>query len=649
MTRWLVMALILAVGGCAAPAAPDHAPVARLSDEGARDQMLSVSPDGQRVAFWRPGDNGFDLWVADADMGNARRLGVSSLIGNQAAAVWSEDGSRLAASTSAVGVSDVAVVDLATDSVRVVVASPAFKIPIQFHPDGDRLIYASYGSGGTVKSFQVSIGTGAISALIPGLDDPTIGYISPDGANVAYTDFGGGTGSSVGIAAVDGGERRRVTSEGYEAIPSLVGSPWSPDGKSFLYLSTRTGKSDIWVAATDGASRQLTTDISADWAPSWSPGGKWVAFLSERGRQTDIWVMPANGGPATRVTDDLLQEDQPRWLDDTTIVYSSMRSPAVYMRRAVADTVETRILADSIDPGAFWESPDRQWLAFRIDHPGGGNDLAIIHPDGTGLRVLSRDAQHAGVTWDPSSSRLAWMSDLGGSPDVYMADTAGDGQMTRVDDWPGYEAPAYFTVDGSGLVISSDRDSRLGDLWRIPLGAGDTTRLTRFGSVNAALGVRVGGRDLPVLQMPDSATGELVLYALEPGNRLRPIRRGNGTFPIQPINHLLASAVPTGDNGSGVVIYGIDGTVVRRLDQAAGPRAFSPDDSRLLFSMKSAGEVDLAMIDVASGEITRLTNTPDDETHAMFTAGGDSIVFRRVRITSEMMRADLAGLLKPQP
>lgn len=218
--------------------------------------------------------------------------------------------------------------------------------------------------------------------------------------------------------------------------------------------------------------------------------------------------------------------------------------------------------------------------------------------------------------------------------------------MTRVDDWPGYEQPAYFTADGTGLVILADRNSRLGDIWRIPLGAGDTTRLTRFGSVNNALGVRIDGKDVPILMVPDSATAEMGLYALEPGNRLRPILGANAGMPVEPIHRLLASYLPGGENGGEVVIYRIDGTIVRHLTPAAGPRAFSPDDGRFLFSISSNGQDDLAMADVSSGAVTRLTDTPGNESHAMFTAGGDSIVFRRVRITSEVMRADVAALVK---
>jgi hypothetical protein len=44
---------------------------------------------------------------------------------------------------------------------------------------------------------------------------------------------------------------------------------------------------------------------------------------------------------------------------------------------------------------------------------------------------------------------------------------------------------------------------------------------------------------------------------------------------------------------------------------------------------------------VVTGKTTPLTRTPEDETSAMFTAQGDSIVYRRARITSVVMRAGI--------
>jgi TolB protein len=638
----LVLGLAVACGG--KEAAPHTAKITQVSAPDARDVSARVSPDGRHIAFWRLGSNGFDLWVADADLKKARPLGVSSLFGGSIAPAWSGDGQRLAVPASTHSLSDVAVVDLPTDSIAYLTDTPALEVPFQFLPDGDRVVFAAYASGGTVSTFTVSRKSRAIAPLLPGVAAPAFGFVSPDGAHIAYTEFGG-SGSAIWVSDSSGGARRQLTKDGYERFANLgAENPWSPDGTKILYVSTRTGKGDIWVASLDGTTRQLTSDINNDDNPAWSPDGKEVAFVSDRGRQTDVWVVPDTGGEAIRVTNDALDEAPPGWVNDSTLAFASTRSRGTYLRRAVADTVESRILPDSIDADWFQESPDRQWIAFVIRHPGSNTDLAIVRPDGSGLRVISRNAVHQSVRWNATSTKLAWASDQGGSMDVYTSDVQGDAPPVQLENWPGYDHPAYWSADGKSIVIISDRDSRLGDLWSVPLAGGDTTQLSRLGSVLDAATYSAGGREHTLVQVAGQASGEISLAEWLPGDELRTIIAGNPLFPPLPINGLLAVVLPRAGKTE-VDVIRPDGSVVRSLD-AIGARGFSIDDRQLIYNVQANGQLDLALLDVRTGKTTQLTHTPDDEDAAMFTAGGDSIVFRRVRSTSELMRADLGGLLR---
>ncbi len=79
----------------------------------------------------------------------------------------------------------------------------------------------------------------------------------------------------------------------------------SPDGKWVAFtlrttdLAANRGRTDLWIAATDGSStRRLTEHPDADSHPRWMPDGSAIAFLSSRGGSSQIWTIAPKGGEA---------------------------------------------------------------------------------------------------------------------------------------------------------------------------------------------------------------------------------------------------------------------------------------------------------------------------------------------------------------
>src|SRR5437016_5447260 len=77
------------------------------------------------------------------------------------------------------------------------------------------------------------------------------------------------------------GEERKLMAEQDADRPR-----WAPDGKRFLFLSTKEGGSQIWIADFDASSgsvtgtHKLTSIASEADAPIWSPDGKNILFVS---------------------------------------------------------------------------------------------------------------------------------------------------------------------------------------------------------------------------------------------------------------------------------------------------------------------------------------------------------------------------------
>jgi len=78
-----------------------------------------------------------------------------------------------------------------------------------------------------------------------------------------------------------GGEAHKVIPDQQSDRPR-----WAPDGKRFLFLSTKDGGSQIWIADFDGAKGTVTgahklTSIATEVdGPIWSPDGKNILFIS---------------------------------------------------------------------------------------------------------------------------------------------------------------------------------------------------------------------------------------------------------------------------------------------------------------------------------------------------------------------------------
>ena len=78
----------------------------------------------------------------------------------------------------------------------------------------------------------------------------------------------------------------------------------SPDGAQVAFVvgeAVTEGERSEWVnqihvAAADGsASRQLTRGEKSSSDPRWSPDGKWIAFISSRSGKANVWRIRVDG------------------------------------------------------------------------------------------------------------------------------------------------------------------------------------------------------------------------------------------------------------------------------------------------------------------------------------------------------------------
>jgi dipeptidyl aminopeptidase/acylaminoacyl peptidase len=282
----------------------------------------------------------------------------------------------------------------------------------------------------------------------------------------------------------------------------------SPDGTWILFnlrttdLEANRGRTDIWIVGADGRDlRRLTSHPAADFNARWAPDGKSVLFLSTRSGSAQVWRIRLDGGEAQQVTDlpldvgALVVSPDGRTLAVSMEVFPGQSAGATAAELgAMAKRKATGRLYDRLFVRHWdtWSDGRRSHLfvlpasggeardlmpAMDADTPGkpfGGTEEIAFSPDGKELVFTARDAGREeawstdhnlyAVPVDGSrpprcltAANKAWDTTPAFSPDgktlAYLA-------MAR----PGYEADRYRIVlrpwpDASG------KDRLLTEAW----------------------------------------------------------------------------------------------------------------------------------------------------------------------------------------
>jgi Tol biopolymer transport system component len=123
---------------------------------------------------------------------------------------------------------------------------------------------------------------------------------SPDGSSIVFTRWTGDKRTlTMWVMSADGSHQRPLTHD----VAREGHARFSPDGRTIVYRSDRTGRSQIWLMRINGSQqRRVTRDAASDNEPFFSPNGKHIIFESDRTAGDQIWGMNVDGSDPHQLT-----------------------------------------------------------------------------------------------------------------------------------------------------------------------------------------------------------------------------------------------------------------------------------------------------------------------------------------------------------
>ncbi len=355
---------------------------------------------------------------------------------------------------------------------------------------------------------------------------PSAPALSPDGRRVAFsvrrTELETGKSwSEIWTVGVDGSGARALTSgRNNDTSPAFT-----PDGKSILFTSTRSGSSQLWLLPLDGGDARKLTDFAPGLAdPVISPDGRWIAATAELWPETGLDVEAherirkglEDGQTKVHVADELLYRHWTSW-------NQGKRSHVVLV------ALENGTIVSDLTPGNF-DAP-----IFQL---GGGRGYAFSPDSGEVCFVSNHDAQQAEST----------------NADLWTVSVTARGEQNRTPANLGWDGQPLYSPDGRWIAFTTQAtagyESDRKDLALLERSSGRVTRLTDGRNFDDSVDDFRWSADSRRIVFQAGVKGRTPLYEIpvEGGTPRERVRHGTiGGFEVAP---------------DGTIVY-----VARKVDQ----------------------------------------------------------------------------------
>jgi TolB protein len=236
-----------------------------------------------------------EVYISDYDGANQRRITINRNLNINPN--WSPDGRSITYTSYRSGVPDILISNIFAGTMETPTKGNGQNFLPAFSPDGTRIAFMSSRDGNS-EIYVMNRDGSDVRRLTnnPAIDaSPTW---SPTGTQIAFTSERTGT-PQIYTMNVDGSGVVRRSSESYADRAT-----WSPAPYNEIAFTARTGPGfDIKILnIATGQTRQITFGEGTNESPVWAPNGRHMAFMSTRSGRSQVFTVDGDGRNLRQIT-----------------------------------------------------------------------------------------------------------------------------------------------------------------------------------------------------------------------------------------------------------------------------------------------------------------------------------------------------------
>ncbi|GAB4311220.1 MAG: Tol-Pal system beta propeller repeat protein TolB [Candidatus Sumerlaeia bacterium] len=230
-------------------------------------------------------------------------------------------------------------------------------------------------------------------------------------------------------------------------------------GSRILFVSDRTGTSEIWIMDANGDNQQPLTRLnSLALTPAWGASQTEIYYTTYKMRNPDVWGQKLTTGETWPISRFGGLNTSPNWndrLQRLVLTLGKDGNSEIYTMTRAGQDLRRLTRNRAIDSSPVW-SPDGGTIFFTSDRDGSPQIYRMNADGGDVKRLTWQGSYNDGAAVSPDGRRVAFSGRVRGVFQIFVMDTNGR-NWVQLTDGPGNNQDPTWAPDSRHLAFVSAR------------------------------------------------------------------------------------------------------------------------------------------------------------------------------------------------